>query len=833
MRFVHAEIYGFGKWIDTTFDFSTSTFISLYGENESSKSTLQQFILYILFDLPPRKRQVYMPKNSSRFGGLLTVEHESIGTFTIERTADTLKCLLPNGETESDDWLHEQLQGLTREMYEAIYSFSALELSEIQRMKAPQLSEVLFSVGLTGSTNIYKVEKQFDTKLGELFKKTGWKPLINEQIKKVNELNDTLLKEQQKEQAYNEKKEQRTYLIEQIAEAKQQVQQLHERLLKNEKRLTVVPLLNQYRRLNERKSQLPTEIPFPEDGVRRLQIVKDQLLPLKSEVTILKQNINEYEEKMTELKEKQYEKEVYEHANTIVKNRQSYENNLRDMNRLEDELVDLNKLLKQSLQETNLVETDVEETFLPFHLETSWQEIKQTDQQLRRESDQLTEQLQVVLDEINRLKQQQIEKEKNIIDYHQLMKIKKENNQYDEFHMAMKNYEEEQKKWHVWSNKKKKTARITFIAFAIFAIITCLLGFSLNDSLYYVIGLFSLLLGLGQSFYVFTSIKDIQQHTAKKPVGSIITKTTREQNERIIIEQEQLSADIKLINNELKRLNYSQLQLEEKIRLFNERKNKWLDQIETERYQYPFLIGIEPMYWVELLQHVQRIKQVLINRQERREQLANAKQKVDEFHAQLNLFSDKVKSETVMTIEQIEHLLETARAHEQLMNQYCTFIDENKNKMNELDEQIQLYEIEITKLYTFAKVNSEEAFLKAAKNKTEKQQLSAEMEKIEEQIESMFSKDNSKKLFENEWNENELEIKINQNRKEISNNEKVISNGNRQLATIEMEMKQMEMSDDTSKIAFLYEMERNKLNEIGRAHVLTPVTWPSRMPSSA
>jgi len=78
----------------------------------------------------------------------------------------------------------------------------------------------------------------------------------------------------------------------------------------------------------------------------------------------------------------------------------------------------------------------------------------------------------------------------------------------------------------------------------------------------------------------------------------------------------------------------------------------------------------------------------------------------------------------------------------------------------------------------------------------------------------MFSKDNSKKLFENEWNENELEIKINQNRKEISNNEKVISNGNRQLATIEMEMKQMEMSDDTSKIAFLYEMERNKLNEL-------------------
>src|SRR5690625_3355780 len=100
MKFKKAWIYGFGKWIDHIIHFENghSSFICLYGENESGKSTLQQFILYMLFDLPPRKRKFYYPKRGNQFGGQLTIVDSKEGTFNIERISDRLTCLLPNGK---------------------------------------------------------------------------------------------------------------------------------------------------------------------------------------------------------------------------------------------------------------------------------------------------------------------------------------------------------------------------------------------------------------------------------------------------------------------------------------------------------------------------------------------------------------------------------------------------------------------------------------------------------------------------------------------------------------------------------------------------------------
>src|SRR5690625_2917626 len=98
MRFLRAEIYGFGKWIDQSFDFTDGLLTCFYGENEAGKSTLQQFLKFMLFGMPPRKRTFYQPKNSNRVGGILTVETVDTGIFTIERTDNQVKCLLPNGE---------------------------------------------------------------------------------------------------------------------------------------------------------------------------------------------------------------------------------------------------------------------------------------------------------------------------------------------------------------------------------------------------------------------------------------------------------------------------------------------------------------------------------------------------------------------------------------------------------------------------------------------------------------------------------------------------------------------------------------------------------------
>src|SRR5699024_12180037 len=91
-----------------------------------------------------------------------------------------------------------------------IYTFSEIDLSEIRIIEKIQLSDVLFSVGLTGSTNIYESEKKLAAKIGHLFKKQGNRPLINEQMKQTNMLHHHLIEMQQKEIIYEDKQKEIT-----------------------------------------------------------------------------------------------------------------------------------------------------------------------------------------------------------------------------------------------------------------------------------------------------------------------------------------------------------------------------------------------------------------------------------------------------------------------------------------------------------------------------------------------------------------------------------------------------------------------------------------------
>src|SRR5690625_4058227 len=139
MKLLKASVYGFGKWVDVQFSFTPknddNNFICFYGKNESGKSTLQQFILYIFFGLPPRQREQYRPRKSHQFGGTLTVIDESIGEWVIERVEDNVRCIFPNDEEKNERWLQEKLQYGTRKMVTDVYAFSAMDLEKIRQIK--------------------------------------------------------------------------------------------------------------------------------------------------------------------------------------------------------------------------------------------------------------------------------------------------------------------------------------------------------------------------------------------------------------------------------------------------------------------------------------------------------------------------------------------------------------------------------------------------------------------------------------------------------------------------------------------------------------------------
>ncbi|TCP57855.1 AAA domain-containing protein [Tumebacillus sp. BK434] len=93
MKILKAQIDGFGRYSGVTFSFDHGLNI-IYGPNEAGKSTLQQFLVAMLYGMkkPGRKRAVYLeeeakyrPWQGSPYGGILWVEQEGV-TYRIERS---------------------------------------------------------------------------------------------------------------------------------------------------------------------------------------------------------------------------------------------------------------------------------------------------------------------------------------------------------------------------------------------------------------------------------------------------------------------------------------------------------------------------------------------------------------------------------------------------------------------------------------------------------------------------------------------------------------------------------------------------------------------------
>ncbi|WP_040513429.1 ATP-binding protein [Gracilibacillus halophilus] len=174
MRIEQVHIYGFGKWQQQTFTFDAKPFIEIAGENESGKSTLRQFLLYILFGQSNKKLEPFRLKQGSSIGGRITISELIEQPVTIERIHQHNKgkatVLFEDGTEAGEEWLQEHVKGIDREQFEAIYTFDSHDLYHIHHLDHQTLNEVLLAVGMTGSDRIYQTEKQLEKQLANRFK---------------------------------------------------------------------------------------------------------------------------------------------------------------------------------------------------------------------------------------------------------------------------------------------------------------------------------------------------------------------------------------------------------------------------------------------------------------------------------------------------------------------------------------------------------------------------------------------------------------------------------------------------------------------------------------
>src|SRR5699024_9663652 len=86
MRITNIHIFAFGKHENLQLTFGHHINV-LYGENEAGKTTIQQFILHVLFGFPPRNHSLlrYEPLHSNTYGGQVHIEDEQYGCVVEER----------------------------------------------------------------------------------------------------------------------------------------------------------------------------------------------------------------------------------------------------------------------------------------------------------------------------------------------------------------------------------------------------------------------------------------------------------------------------------------------------------------------------------------------------------------------------------------------------------------------------------------------------------------------------------------------------------------------------------------------------------------------------
>lgn len=197
MQIIKLNIYGFGKFHDTTISISNS-FQLLYGENEAGKSTLVAFITSLLFGFETGKHRyaMYVPKQGSTYGGELFFTHHGehywlkrvSGTHGGEVTFRNLT--LDQDLTKQD--LNTMLRPLNKTLFQQIYCFDERALQAIFTLNRFDLTQRIQRIGAIGSDSWIGLTKQLTQDAQQLYKPRGRvQPLVTK-LKQYDELTQKL-----------------------------------------------------------------------------------------------------------------------------------------------------------------------------------------------------------------------------------------------------------------------------------------------------------------------------------------------------------------------------------------------------------------------------------------------------------------------------------------------------------------------------------------------------------------------------------------------------------------------------------------------------------------
>ena len=412
MRLKKLDIYGYGKWIDTTFDLTEDVHL-FYGMNEAGKSTLMSFIHSILFGFPTRNSTLlrYEPRESSRYGGKITATDPRFGEVIIERihgkVTGNVMVTLEDGTTGTDELLDSVLHGMTRESFQNIFSFSLTDIENVHKLNKNQLSRYLLNIGAHGTEYYLELVDQFQTDADKIYRPSGRVLALNKQLA-------TLEKQEQKLADLEKRNEGYLSLIEQFNAEKKEIESIETKQNRREKKLEETREFEKQLHIFEEIQTLEAEIkeidlpPLKEDGrylldeyKREKSDLNGKLQEIQVKTNTAKQNLEEPEMIETYVEHKEAFNHLENQLPELVEQLRDFETITEKRGSLQKKFVHLEKALQITNQPVYPTSFDDEER----QLISNWQ--KQLSEQTEKQ-EALTVERQQTDHEIN-LKNQKLD----------------------------------------------------------------------------------------------------------------------------------------------------------------------------------------------------------------------------------------------------------------------------------------------------------------------------------------------------------------------------------------------------------------------------------------
>src|SRR5699024_8677579 len=446
--------------------------------------------------------------------------------------------------------------------------------------------------------------------------------------------------------------------------------------------------------------------------------------------------------------------------------------------------------------------------------------IGELEEEVEKESQWLQEELQYITKELERLKNQEKEAKQGLLSEAETQKLKDENALYEQIEREKNWTNQNEKALEALYEKNQQQSKTTAIIAGLLAILLIGLTVWQKESMY---GIFAIIVA---AFAIWqwkqSKSSDIPQNNSSIDHALPFDTAHFLENERKLKQDEERKTALHLIDNEMKHANFQQIQLQEKLHTLQEREKHLKDRVETERYQYPFLTKVEPKYWVKLIDIIRDMKRIFIEKKTLAEQMAQVEKELLPAENQLTqLARDLVMDE--VTLGEVTSLYEDEKEKHEQLNRLASEKLKQEEQLQQLAEKISVYEQEKNALFTIAQTGDEEKFYRIAYDNEKINALDKQLQDIKSQIEQLFYGDEVNQLWQSTATVDELENETHIWKREQEALLAETAEMNRNLATIEIEIEQLEQSGTLSDVHFSYEMEKNELNELAEQYAVLKV----------